>query len=246
MPIRIISFQLARPKFPKLQNTAVATWVESAKYCKNVVPAPKSDDIATPARIITWELKFFILEILITIDIATTDATNAQNVTMYGDIMYTASLDPDWKEPPPRTIIPKFAPKAAALVTPIVEGDASGFFKLFCIMQPETPSEAPANTLATILGSLIFHKTMSRPLSPLFFTSKDIMVLKSISATPVFRAKYIENKINAKNINNITIFLFLYFEYSSCIFFKTHLYKLAEIGITTLLFLKSIISTSQS
>ncbi len=47
------SSQLARPTSPNVQKTTAASWVSLAKYCRNIVPAVKSEERATPASTIT-------------------------------------------------------------------------------------------------------------------------------------------------------------------------------------------------
>ena len=47
------SCQPARLTSPKVQKTTAASWVSSAKYWRNIVPAVKREEMATPASTIT-------------------------------------------------------------------------------------------------------------------------------------------------------------------------------------------------
>ncbi len=68
--------------------------------------------------------------------------------------------------PAPKTIMAKLAPKAAALDMPRVDGEASGFLRLFCMTQPATDNPAPAIIAASILGRRIRQITTSDTLLP--------------------------------------------------------------------------------
>ena len=61
------------------------------------------------------------------------------------------------KYPPAKTMIDKFAPNTAALLTPNVEGDAIELPNVDCIINPATDNPAPAIIAPIILGILIFH-----------------------------------------------------------------------------------------
>ena len=51
----------------------------------------------------------------------------------------------------------RLAPNTATLETPSTEGDASGLFRLVCMISPETDNPAPAIRAASTLGNRMFH-----------------------------------------------------------------------------------------
>jgi len=101
--------------------------------------------------------------------------------------------------PAPSKIIAILAPKAAAFDIPRVDGEARGFFRLFCIMQPAKDKPAPANKPDITLGKRMFFtikldflspkpniaRTVSPnfiSVAPLFMDQKNAMVVANINA----------------------------------------------------------------
>ena len=68
--------------------------------------------------------------------------------------------------PPPKTMMPTAAPKAAPCDTPSVEAEARGLCSTHCMTAPEDASIAPTSIAAVTLGSLIPHMTVFCCASP--------------------------------------------------------------------------------
>ncbi len=64
------------------------------------------------------------------------------------------------KVPAPSTMIAKAAPNAAACEMPRVDGEPSGFLKMFCITAPATERPTPAMIAARALVSLMSQTTL--------------------------------------------------------------------------------------
>ena len=80
--------------------------------------------------------------------------TKAQSVTIYGLSMVTAdAADAEFTTPPPTTMMPSAAPKAAPCDTPSVDADARGFLSTHCMTAPEVAKIAPTRIAAVTLGS---------------------------------------------------------------------------------------------
>ena len=90
--------------------------------------------------------------------------------------------------PPPKTMIPKAAPKAAPWDTPNVEADASGFCSTHCMTAPATARVAPTSTAAITRGSLMFI-TMVRVWGSPLPSRVLIIAARGTSREPALMAK---------------------------------------------------------
>ena len=80
------------------------------------------------------------------------------------------SAAPVFTTPPPNTIMPTAAPKAAPCETPSVEAEASGLCSTHCITAPDMASAAPTSIAAAARGkrmpkSTVFAVASPRPIS---------------------------------------------------------------------------------
>ena len=143
---------------PKVQNTTAPSEVSSAKYCSSVLPPANIALSAVPARISPPGPMFFLSR---DIRITTTDdiepKTKAQSVTIYGLSIDTVEVELEFViTPPPNTIMPNAAPKAAPCDTPSVDAEARGLRSTHCITAPEAASVAPTNIAARTRGRRMF------------------------------------------------------------------------------------------
>ena len=68
--------------------------------------------------------------------------------------------------PPPNTIMPRAAPKAAPWETPRVEAEARGLRSTHCITAPEAARIAPISMAASTRGSRMFRMAVTCLASP--------------------------------------------------------------------------------
>jgi len=119
----------------------------------------------------------------------------ALNVTIYG-LLITIN-DEEVLVPTCKKSIANDAPKAAALESPRVYGDAKGFFKIHCITTPDIASPAPASIAPIIRTNLISQIT--RPI-PALSNPKRYAITSSreIFKAPVFNAIIIKQSVRGK------------------------------------------------
>ena len=109
---------------------------------------------ATPARTIVSGLTLVTLTKRIMTPVAIIDQMNALIATVYGLLIVIVAILWPVIIPPPRRTIPIDAPNAAALDTPNVYGEPSGFLRTHCITVPDMPSAKPAKIADMTLGML--------------------------------------------------------------------------------------------
>lgn len=115
-------------------------------------------------------------------------------------------------------MIPIFAPKLAAFEIPNVEGEASSFFKTFCINKPLKDKDAPTTTAPKVLGSLILYIMFIYSLSPIpnkaFKESEKEILLDPMHKETINKI----NNVETKKIKLIIVFLLFLFISISTLF----------------------------
>jgi hypothetical protein len=140
------SVQPPRPRSPKLQNMVETTWTSEAKYCNDMVPAPKRDEMATPAKISPWGVIPLRREKDMTRREVSMEPTKAQRAIR---------LKLTWEELlAGRTIMARQAPKAAPWDKPKVNDEARGLASTFCRTAPFKARIPPTARAERIRGSL--------------------------------------------------------------------------------------------
>ena len=151
MPKNTFCLFVTFTRVPKFQKTMFANWLSSAKYCNNVVAAANRVDIATPTKMMVVGEKFFILAKSNITPIHIKEDRKANEIVRYGleELI-------EVEAPPLMIKIAILAPNTPALLTPNVDGEDKGLFKVVCITSPHTPKAAPHIKAAQARGSLIF------------------------------------------------------------------------------------------
>ena len=108
--------------------------------------------------------RIFVMARMMTV--VSMDRINAIPVVRYGLLMTTASTMLLPVIPASKMRIPTAAPNAAALESPSVNGDASGFLRTDCMATPATARPAPAAIAVSACGILMFQITLSIRLVP--------------------------------------------------------------------------------
>lgn len=139
--------KFALDKSPKEKYTLEARSVSLAKNCKIVVIAPVRLVRAIPLTATILGVKFLIRLIVSKNIVAPIENINAIGVVLSKLDEYIFLLL--------NTIIEIVAPSKAELLTPKVDGLASGFLKFICIIKPLIAKPKPINKAARDLLNLI-------------------------------------------------------------------------------------------
>ena len=88
--------------------------------------------------------------------------------------------------PPPKTMIPTAAPKAAPWLTPSVEALARGLLSTHCMTAPDMPSAEPTSMAATVRGRRFSKSATRERLSPppnrVEMTSQGVSLMEPVPA----------------------------------------------------------------
>jgi hypothetical protein len=122
------------------------TWTSEAKYWRDMVPAPRRAEMATPARIKPWGVMPLKREKDMTAREVRIDPLKAHMATrlkLTCEVVLTG-----------KTIMARQAPKAAPWEIPKVKEEARGLTKTFCRTAPFKDNIPPTARAEMSLGSL--------------------------------------------------------------------------------------------